>query len=90
VELGQHGYQKTFSSNTGLKCKGTTKKEALLNDEKREAWVVQHFCRYKLEYEGEVGAVVLDYNYAVDHVRHCLNSALGTSRRDPDDVIVTL
>ena len=36
--------------------------------------VVQHFCRYKLDGDDGVGAVVLDYNHAVDQVRHCLNS----------------
>ena len=36
--------------------------------------VVQHFCRYKLDGDDGVGAVVLDYNHAVDHVCHCLNS----------------
>ena len=59
------------------KCEGTSKEEALLNRQKREALVqdkrvVQHFCRYKLD--GDDGVVVLDYNHAVDHVRHCLNS----------------
>lgn len=61
------------------KCEGTTKEEALLNRQKREELVkdkrvVQHFCHYKLEDKDGVGAVILDYNYAVDHVRHCLNS----------------
>lgn len=32
------------------------------------------FCEYTLETESGKGVVLLDYNHAVDHVRHCLNS----------------
>ena len=36
---------------------------------------VDHYCQYELECEdGASVAVLLDYNYAVDHVRHCQNS----------------
>lgn len=61
------------------KCEGTMKEEAMVNRAKREELVkdrrvVQHFCQYELEMENGVGVVVLNYNHAVDHVRHCLNS----------------
>ena len=61
------------------KCEGTTKEQALCNREKREALVrdervVKCFCEYTLETERGEGVVILDYNHAVDHVRHCLNS----------------
>ena len=58
-------------------CEGTSQEQAMVNRERREALVkdkrvVAHFCTYDLECEG--GVVLLDYNHAVDHVRHCLNS----------------
>lgn len=61
------------------KCEGTTKEQALRNREKREALVRDErvkklFCEYTLETESGKGVVLLDYNHAVDHVRHCLNS----------------
>lgn len=61
------------------KCEGTTKEEAMVNREKREALVkdkrvMQHFCKYEVNCEDGVGVVVLDYNHAINHVRHCLNS----------------
>ena len=61
------------------KCEGTTKEQALRNREKREALVRDQrvkklFCEYTLETESGKGVVLLDYNHAVDHVRHCLNS----------------
>ena len=61
------------------KCEGTTKDRALCNREKREALVrdervLKLFCEYTLETERGEGVVLLDYNHAVDHVRHCLNS----------------
>ena len=59
------------------KFEGTSKEQAMVNRERREALVkdkrvVEHLCDYDLECED--GVVLLDYNYAVDHVRHCLNS----------------
>ena len=61
------------------KCEGTTKEQALHNREKREALVRDErvkklFCEYTLETESGKGVVLLDYNHAVDHVRHCLKS----------------
>ena len=56
------------------------KDQAMFNRERRGAlvkdWrVVDHYCQYELECEdGASVAVLLDYNYAVDHVRHCQNS----------------
>ena len=59
------------------KCEGTTRKpyatarRTLVRDER----VMKLFCEYTLETRQRgKGVVLLDYNHAVDHVRHCLNS----------------
>ena len=55
------------------KCEGTTRKpyatarRALVKDER----VMKLFCEYTLETRQRgKGVVLLDYNHAVDHVRH--------------------
>ena len=59
-----------------LRCQGTTKEEALLNQQLRETIanddsVKRHFSTFYLE-DGS-GKVVLDVLKAYEHVRHVLN-----------------
>ena len=59
-----------------LRCQGTTKEEALLNQQLRETItnddsVKSHFSTFYLE-DGS-GRVVLDVLKAYEHVRHVLN-----------------
>lgn len=59
-----------------LRCQGTTKEEALLNQQLRETIanddsVKSHFSTFYLE-DGS-GKVVLDVIKAYEHVRHVLN-----------------
>ena len=56
------------------KCEGTTKEQVMMNRERREALVKDKRVVEQYECDDGIGVVLLDYNYAVHHVRHRLNS----------------